>query len=261
MKRLTIDLESNVVEVEREAGESTSLPLSSPEAFAAVSKAWLRAGWDAKYVYSFTWLGRPIIQLPDDLMRLQEVIFQVAPDVIVETGVAHGGSLIFHASICKALGKGRVLGIDVEIRPHNRRAIEAHPLSTAITLIEGDTVAPQTVERVSRHIQPGETVLLLLDSCHTKEHVLAELEAYSSLVSVGSYAVAMDGIMGEVAGAPRTDPDWTWNNPCEAVRDFLARHPDFALVEPPFLFNEGSVKERVTYWPNAFLKRVAQAPV
>src|SRR5678815_3421901 len=123
-------------------GEKQEYGIGSPEAFRILSKLWLRSGWDAKYVYSFTWLGRPIIQLPEDLLRLQEVIYRVKPDVIIETGVAHGGSLIFYASLCKAMAKGRVIGVDVEIRAYNRSAIEAHELSSYITLIEGDSIAP-----------------------------------------------------------------------------------------------------------------------
>jgi cephalosporin hydroxylase len=236
-------------------GETTH-PLSSPEAFRLISKAWLRCGWDTKYVYSFSWMGRPIIQLPEDVLRIQEVIYRVKPDVIVETGVAHGGSLIFYASLFRAMGRGRVIGIDIEIRPHNRRAIEAHEMKPLITLVEGSSIEPAIVEAVRALITPGETVLVLLDSNHTKAHVLAELEAYGPLVTPGSYIVATDGIMKEVAGAPRTAPDWTWNNPLDAAVEFASRHPEFSLEEPGFPFNEGAIMERVTYWPKGFLKRI-----
>ena len=170
-------------------------------------------------------MGRPIIQLPEDVLRIQEVIYRVQPDVIIETGVAHGGSLIFYASLFKAMGRGRVIGIDIEIRPHNRRAIEAHEMKPLITLIEGSSIEPSIVEQVRALITPGETVLVLLDSNHTKAHVLAELEAYGPFVTPGSYIVATDGIMKEVAGAPRTGPDWDWNNPLDAAREFAAKHP------------------------------------
>jgi len=231
-------------------------PIGTPEAFSVVSRAWLRAGWDNKYVYSFTWLGRPIIQLPEDMVRIQEVIYTVKPDVIIETGVAHGGSLVFYASLCKAMGKGRVVGVDIEIRPHNRTAIEQHPLFPHITLIEGSSVDLKIIEAVKAEVNPGEHVLVLLDSCHTKEHVHAELRAYSSLVSPGSYIVVTDGIMEQVAGAPRTSQDWSWNNPRQAALEFTAGNPCFVIEEPEFLFNEGTVTERVTYWPSAFLKRI-----
>jgi len=253
---ISIDFEGGRVIVEGAGGARADYALDSAEAFAAVSRAWLRAGWDSKYAYSFTWLGRPIIQLPEDMIRIQEVIHTLRPDVIVETGVAHGGSLVFYASLCKVMGAGRVVGVDIEIRPHNRRAIEAHPLASYITLIEGSSTAPQTVEQVRARVRAGETVLVLLDSCHTKEHVLAELAAYSPLVSPGSYVVAMDGIMEQVAGAPRTQPDWVWNNPKRAAEEFADANPDFQIEEPPFAFNEGNVRGRVTYWPSAFIKRL-----
>ncbi|MCM3871755.1 MAG: cephalosporin hydroxylase family protein [Pyrinomonadaceae bacterium] len=230
--------------------------IGTPEAFSILSRLWLRAGWDTKYVYSFTWMGRPIIQLPEDMVRLQEVIHLTKPDVIIETGVAHGGSLIFSASLCKAMDKGRVIGIDIEIRPHNRKAIESHPLFPFITLIEGSSVDLAVVAEVKAQVKNGERVIIFLDSCHSKEHVAAELKAYAPLVSVGSYIVAMDGIMEQVVGASRTQPDWTWNNPKQAALEFVAANKDFIIEEPPFAFNEGSITERVTYWPSAFIKRV-----
>jgi len=231
--------------------------IGTPEAFRILSELWLRSGWDNKHVYSFTWLGRPMIQLPEDMIRLQEVIYTVQPDVIVETGVAHGGSLVFYATLCKAMGRGRVIGVDIEIRPQNRRAIESHWLPSYITLIEHDSTSPQAISKVKKLIPRGASVLVLLDSCHTREHVRRELEVYAPMVSPGSYIVAMDGIMGALAGAPRSQPDWTWNNPGEAARDFCSAHPEFEIVEPPFLFNEGSITRRVTYWPGAFIRRAA----
>ena len=251
----TIDEAAGIVIVTDGSGERR-LKLDSAEAFAAVSRAWLRCGWDTKYVYGFSWLGRPIIQLPEDLIRLQEVIYAVKPDVIIETGIAHGGSLIFYASLCKAMGRGRVIGIDIEIRPHNREPIEQHELFDYLTLIEGSSTDEAVVAQVAAQVKPGETVLVILDSNHTRDHVLAELDAYGKLVSKGSYIVACDGIMGEIPGAPRTEADWSWNNPAEAAKEFAARDARFVIVEPAFPFNEGVVTERVTYWPGAFLKRI-----
>jgi cephalosporin hydroxylase len=230
--------------------------LGSPEAFAVLSQLWLRSGWGNKHVYTFTWLGRPMIQLPEDMIRLQEVIYRLQPDVIIETGVAHGGSLMFYASLCKLMERGRVIGVDLDIRSANRAAIEAHPIAGFIKLVEGDSIDPATVEKVTAEVRPGETVIVLLDSCHTQAHVRAELGAYSNLVSVGSYVVAMDGIMQELAGAPRTRPDWTWNNPQSAAREFVAANPDFRIEEPEFVFNESNISKRVTYWPGAFIKRL-----
>lgn len=254
---IKVDIEQGTVTVE-EGELTTTHRLDTAEAFKIISDIWLRAGWDNKYVYSFTWLGRPIIQLPEDMFRLQELIHSQPPDVIVETGVAHGGSLIFYASLCKALDQGRVIGVDVEIRPHNREAIESHMLAPYITLIEGSSIDPDVVQSVRSLIDPEDTVMVLLDSSHTKEHVLAELNAYSQFVTPGSYILAMDGIMERVAGGQRTQPDWSWNNPKQAALEFVAANPEFTIEEPAFLFNEGNVSERVTYWPSAFIKRGPQ---
>lgn len=255
--KISIDLAGGLVTRE-EATDSETFPLGSAEGFGLVSMAWLRAGWDAKYVYSFSWLGRPIIQLPEDLLRIQEVIYSVRPDVIIETGVAHGGALVFYASVLRSMAGGRVVGIDVSIRAHNRGAIERHELSDMITLIEGDSVARDTVGAVMRLVGPDDRVMVMLDSRHTRDHVLTELRAYAPLVSVGSYIVAMDGIMGDVAGAPRTESSWSWDNPREAAREFVATNPKFIIEEPPFPFNEGVVRDRVTYWPAGFIRRISQ---
>ena len=238
-------------------GDSVMHPLGSAEGFAAVSRAWLRAGWDAKHVYSFTWFGRPIIQLPEDLVRMQEVVFTLRPDIIVETGVAHGGSLIFYASILRLLGKGRVIGVDIDIRSHNRSAIEAHEFASQISLIQGDSTERSTVDRVRSIIGPTDKVLVVLDSHHSRDHVLSELRLYSKLVTTGSYIVAADGIMKQVKGAQRTGADWDWNNPLEAINDFLLEDNHFIRSEPKWLFNEGAVRDRVTYWPMAFLYRAS----
>lgn len=253
--RITIDLVADVVTIDTHSGV-LNLPLASPEAFSAVSRAWLRIGWDTKYVYSFTWMGRPIFQLPEDMLRIQEIIYHVKPDVVIETGIAHGGSLIFYASLFKAMEKGRVIGVDIEIRPHNRQAIEAHDMIDRISMIEGSSIDDAIVADVRSQIQPDERGLVILDSNHTRAHVLAELLAYAEFVAVDSYIVACDGIMQEVVGAPRTSPEWITDNPQSAVKDFLAERDDFVLEEPEFPFNEGQITERVTYWPNAYLRRV-----
>jgi len=252
---IKIDIEQGIVSVD-EKGLTRDYSLGTPDAFKIISDIWLRAGWDTKYVYSFTWLGRPIIQLPEDMIRSQEVIHAVQPDVIIETGVAHGGSLVFYASLCKAMDRGRVIGVDIEIRPRNRSAIEFHPLFSLITLIEGSSIDPAITGQVQSQIRPGDRVMVFLDSCHQKEHVLSELRAYSSLVTPGSYIVAMDGIMEQFAGAPRGALDWAWNNPRQAALEFVQEDSDFSIEEPRFAFNEGQVKERVTYCPSAFIKRL-----
>lgn len=251
---IKIDMEKGEVMIER-GGAVQAYPMATQEAFSIISEAWLRCGWDNKYVYSFSWMGRPIIQLPEDMMRLQEVIYRVKPDVVIETGIAHGGSLIFYASLFKAMGRGRVIGIDIEIRPHNRKALEEHDLFPYLRLIEGSSVDDRIVAHVNSLITAGEKVLVVLDSNHTKQHVLAELNAYAKLVTSGSYIVATDGIMSNLAGAPRSNEDWIWNNPKAAAEEFVKTNPDFILEEPEFSFNEGNIKKMVTYWPSAWIKR------
>ena len=255
--KIVIDTDAGTVACEDGGGREVA-GLYTARAFELLSREWLRVGWTQRHSYGFTWLGRPIIQLPEDVLRAQELIYTLRPDVIVETGIAHGGSLVFYASVCKLLGSGRVIGVDVEIRPHNRSAIEAHPLSPLITLIEGDSVAPEVVARVKGLLRPDdETVLVLLDSNHTRAHVLAELEAYAPLVTPGSYAVAADGgVMELLAGAPGARPDWGWNNPKAAAAEFVRRNPGYVLEEPPPLFDEGLTRQRVSYWAGGYVRRV-----
>jgi cephalosporin hydroxylase len=253
--QLTIDTTREVL-VREADGERREMPLYSPEAFALLSQQWLRVGWAQRYSYTFSWLGRPIIQLPEDIIRIQEVIHQVEPDVIIETGVAHGGTLVFYASLCKVLGRGRVVGIDIEIRDHNREAVEEHALAEYITLLEGSSTDPRIVERVKALVQPGEAVLVVLDSDHSRAHVLTELEAYADLVSVGSYIVATDGIMRDLVGVPGSGPDWEEDNPYSAAQEFSRQRPDFTLEQPHWPFNESnSLRDNVTYWPGAWLRR------
>ncbi len=253
---ISFDEDTGLLTVDRD-GRRQTYRLDEREAFEAVADLWLRASWSAKHAYTFTWMGRPVIQLPEDLLRLQELVHLVQPDVTIETGIAHGGLLVFHAGLCKQMGHGRVIGVDIDIRSHNRAAIEAHPLAPLIELVEGDSIAPEVVRLVADQIQPGETVLVILDSNHTKEHVLAELEAYAPLVTPGSYIVAMDGdVMEHAVGLARSAPDWATNNPNAAAAEFVASHPGFELSEPPFLFNESNIERAVTGWRGGAVRRV-----
>ncbi|MFL5941899.1 MAG: cephalosporin hydroxylase family protein [Gaiellaceae bacterium] len=251
----TIDTEAGLISKDGD-GAARTIPLYSTDGFEELSELWLKVGWNQKHVYTFTWQGRPIIQLPDDMIRIQEVLHRVQPDVILECGVAHGGSLVYYASLCKLAGRGRVVGIDIEIRPHNREAIEAHPLAGLITLIEGSSTAPETVAAAASEIRPGETILAILDSNHTREHVRAELESYAPLVSVNSYLVVMDGIMRLVADTPRGAGEWESDNPIAAVDEFVADHPEFVVEQPPWPFNESELRANVTHWPRGYLRRV-----
>lgn len=231
------------------------IPLYSKEAFEFISKLWLKVGWEQKYSYAFSWMGRPIIQLPEDMIRIQEVIYRVKPDIIIETGVAHGGSLIYYASLCKVLEKGRVIGIDIDIRPHNRKAIETHELFSYITLIEGSSTASEIISYVKSLVKPNEVVLTILDSSHTKKHVLEELNAYHDLITLDSYIIAADGIMKDLYDVPRGSNEWKSDNPLEAVMEFVKKHPEFVVEQPRWPFNESELSENVTYWPGAWLRR------
>jgi len=254
--KLTIDTDKGELVATAPDGSQDRCPLFSERGFEILSDLWLQVGWNQRYSYSFTWFGRPLIQLPEDVLRVQEVVWSVQPDVIVETGVAHGGSLVFYASLCKALGKGRVIGIDIEVRAGNRDAIEAHALSDLITIIDGDSADPSIVRRVADAIRPGERVLVVLDSDHSYRHVSRELAAYGPLVSVGSYIVATDGIISAFHDLPAGQPAWAGDNATRAAADFAAANPQFELAPPARVFDESKVGRTPTYWPGAWLKRV-----
>lgn len=253
--KVQIDNEKNILTIE-EKNSSREVDLYSREAFEIISHHWVRVGWNQKYQYSFSWFGRPIIQLPEDMIRMQEVIYRLKPDLIIETGIAHGGSLIFYASLCKAIGSGRVLGIDIEIRPHNRKAIEEHELSSFITMIEGSSTDRKVVEKVEQNARGCRTVLVILDSNHTYDHVYCELEAYHKLVTPGSYIVATDGIMRDLHDVPRAGKNWIGDNPTRAAQNFATKHPEFVIEQPSWPFNESELKNNITHWPEAWLKRV-----
>ena len=225
---------------------------------ARASREWIDRANARKYSYHFEWLGRPIIQYPQDMIAMQEIIWSVQPDLIVETGIAHGGSLIFSASMlelnaaCGGPQDAEVLGVDIDIRAHNREAIEAHPMAKRISMIEGSSVAPGIIAQVKTKAATKQRVLVFLDSNHTHDHVLAELRAYASLASVGSYCVVFDTIIEDMPAG--TFPDRPWgrgNNPKTAVRDFLKTHPEFEV-------DKGiDYKLLVSVAPEGYLKRVA----
>jgi cephalosporin hydroxylase len=193
------------------------------------------------YTYNFSWMGLPIIQFPQDVLMMQEIIFKVKPDIIIETGVARGGSLVFYASMLELIGEknGKVLGIDVEIRPHNRYALENHPMSNKIELIEGSSIDISTLAQVSKYLDGSETVMVCLDSKHTHDHVLSELNAYHSFVSPGSYLVVFDttvevfnkDVVDELAKSYRFKPWGKGSNPKSAINEFLLEHNDFKIED------------------------------
>ncbi|WP_438280806.1 cephalosporin hydroxylase family protein [Pseudomonas alabamensis] len=182
-----------------------------------------------KYTYHFSWMGRPIIQLPQDMIAMQELVWRIQPDLIIECGVAHGGSIIYYASLLQLLGHGEVLGIDVDIRAHNRQAIESHPMAHRITLFEGSSIDLAMVERVRAHAQ-GKRVMVVLDSNHTHAHVLEELRHYAPLVSVDSYCVVMDTVVEDMPADAFPDRPWGHgDNPKTAVWAFLEENGDFQI--------------------------------
>jgi len=224
---------------------------STNQSLKDTSQKFLRASLETQYSYNFSWLGRPVIQYPQDLLALQEIIWAVQPDLIIETGIAHGGSLIFSASMLALLGgERRVIGIDIDIRAHNRAAIEQHPMFKHITLLEGSSLDPSIVEQVRVLAADHKNVMLTLDSNHAHTHVLAELRLYANLVSVGSYAVVFDGVIESMPAEFSRDRPWgPGDNPLTATREFLAERDDFEVdhaIEDKLL---------VTAAPSGYLKR------
>jgi cephalosporin hydroxylase len=196
--------------------------------------AFMRESIQPKYSYNFSWLGRPIIQYPQDMVAMQELVWAVQPDLIVETGIAHGGSLIMYASLlelnaaCGGPPDARVVGVDIDIRAHNRAAIEAHPMHRRITMIEGSSVDPAVVAQVGDAAAGRQRVLVCLDSNHTHDHVLAELHAYAPMTSVGSYCVVFDTVIEDLPAGMFPDRPWDpGNNPKTAVHEYLTSHPEF----------------------------------
>ena len=211
----------------------------------------------AQYSYNFSWMGRPIIQYPQDMIAMQEIIWQVQPDLIIETGIAHGGSTIFSAAMlelnaaCGGPADAEVVSIDIDIRAHNRAAIEAHPMMKRITMLEGSSVAPEIVAQVYKKAEGKKKILISLDSNHTHEHVLAELEAYAPLTSIDSYCVVFDTIVEDLPeGKPFARPWGKGNNPKTAVWEYLQSHPEFAIDR------ELENKLIISVAPDGYLKRV-----
>ncbi len=223
---------------------------------------------NAKYCYNFAWLGRPIIQYPQDIVAMQELIWRVKPDLILETGIAHGGSIIFSASmlalleLCEATEAGtvldprtprrKVLAVDIDIRAHNRAAIDAHPMRSRIEMIEGSSIAPEVIDQVKAFAADYSRILVCLDSNHTHDHVLAELNAYAPLTSVGSYCVVLDTIIEDLPAGTFDDRPWgPGDNPKTAASQYVRAHPEFEI--------DRAIQNQllITVGPDGFLKRLA----
>lgn len=229
-------------------GERTTVDVYSQEGLDLLSNLWIKSAAQHRLMYEPTWLGRPVIQFSTDIVMIQELLWKIQPDVVVETGVAHGGSLVLSASVLELIGKGKVIGIDIEIRPHNRTAIEAHPLKHRIELIEGSSVAEETLDAVKKAVGNAKSVLVFLDSNHTESHVREELELYAPLVTPGSYIVAHDGAQAWVWDIPNGKPEWKDDHPLNAIHKFLKSHPEFT-IDPHW------TRLGITSSPDGFLKR------
>jgi len=210
---------------------------------------------EQRYSYRFKWMGIPVIQYPQDLIAMQEIIYEVKPDIIIETGIAHGGSLMFYATLMDTVTDGIVIGIDVDIRPQNRKAIMTHPLWYRIDLIEGSSVNFETLKKVVRIIKKNDVkepvIMVVLDSLHTHRHVLKELEMYSPLVSVGSYLVVFDTIIEYLPAGSFPGKPWSvGNNPATAVKEFLTTHPGFEV--------DDKIEKRImiTTAPGGYIRRI-----
>ncbi|MGC5700250.1 cephalosporin hydroxylase family protein [Pseudomonas sp. NFXW11] len=242
--------ENNVIHAFEQECQAQIAAQGQDEKLKGLARDFFNESASHKYSYHFSWMGRPIIQLPQDMMAMQEIIWQVKPDLVIECGIAHGGSIIYYASLLELQGHGEVLGIDLDIRPHNREAVEQHPMSKRIRMIEGSSIDPAIAEQV-RAAAAGKKVILVLDSNHTHEHVLEELRLYAPLVSVGSYCVVMDTVVEDMP--PEFFPDRPWgpgDNPKTAVWAYLEENRDFQIDQ------QMQNKLLITVAPDGYLRRV-----
>jgi len=265
IKNYITETDSSII-LKNENGQE-EVKLYTKEGFEMLSNLWIKVAAEFKVNYELTWLGRPIIQFGSDMIMLQELIWEVKPDIFIETGIAHGGSLILSASMlalldmCDAIEAGqiinpkdskrKVLGLDIDIRQHNREAIESHPMASRIQMIQGSSIDPDVVSQVRNIASNYQRILVCLDSNHTHAHVLSELEAYGELVSLGSYCCVFDTLIEDLPKDMYQDRPWgVGNNPKTAVFEFLKTHPEFQIdknIEHKLL---------ITVAPDGYLKRI-----
>lgn len=255
-----------VAQFESERAASVTANGANP-ALRSSADAFILKAMEARYVYNFDWMGRPVIQFPQDTQAVQEIIWQTRPDIVIETGIAHGGSLIFSASVLAlvdyadavrdgavvdpAKPKRRVIGVDIDVRPHNKAAILAHPMASRIAMVEGSSIDSKTIDKVKSLIPAGARVMVCLDSMHTHDHVLAELRAYGPLVSPGCYCIAFDGFVENLPKSLFEDRPWgPGNNPKTAVHAFVAENDSFTIDAGMY------DKVMISSAPDGFLKRV-----
>ncbi|CAN2046963.1 Rhamnosyl O-methyltransferase [Candidatus Magnetomoraceae bacterium gMMP-1] len=232
-------------------GKSQSAEVYSYEGMELISSLWLKLYAQSKLTHNITWLGVPIIQVSGDIMMMQELIWKVRPDVIIECGLAHGGSALFYASVCELIGKGYIIGVDVEIRQYNKIAIQNHPLSHRVKMLEGSSTSEDIITKIIEITKNLNRVMVVLDSNHSKEHVARELDLYKDIVTPGSYLVAMDGAQAFVWDIPNGKPEWKEDNPLIAIEEFLEKNSDFEV-------DEHYTRLKVTANPKGFLRKVVQ---
>lgn len=241
----------NEIEKFKKEVEENIVLQGNNEHLKSTASAFMDASIRSRYSYNFTWLGRPIIQYPQDIIAIQEIIYQLQPDIIIETGIAHGGSLILHASICELIGKGEVLGIDIDIREHNKAEILNHRMSKRITMIQGSSIDESIVAQVAQKIAGKQTVLVILDSNHTHEHVLNEMKLYSKFVTKDSYMLVFDTVVEDLPNDIYNNRPWgVGDNPKTAVWEFLKENNDF-VIDKAF-----DNKLLISVAPDGFLKKV-----
>ena len=233
----------------KNGGSETEVKLYSQEGLDMLSNLWVKAAAEFKLMYELTWMGRPIIQFGTDMIMLQQLIWDNQPDIFVETGIAHGGSLIYTASLFELMGKGHVIGVDIEIRQHNRVAIEAHPMYKRITMIEGSSIGESTITELEKNLGEGKKVMVMLDSNHSTDHVLKEMELYSKYIPVGGYLIVQDGAQAWVSDIPRGKKEWKDDNPLTAIHEFMKHNSDFII-------DESYTRLGITQSPCGYLKRV-----
>jgi len=247
LKNYETETKSKLI-LKNENGNS-EVDLYSEEGLEMLSNLWVKVAAEFKLMYELTWLGRPIIQFGDDMIMLQQLIWEVKPDIFIETGIAHGGSLIYTASLFELMGNGKVIGIDVEIRAHNRTAIEEHAMYKRIEMIEGSSVDVLTIEKLEKLLEDGKTITVMLDSNHSKDHVLKEMQLYSKYVSKGGYLIVQDGAQAWVSDTPRGKAEWKEDNPLAAIEIFLKDNDNFVV-------DHKYTRMGITQSPCGYLQRV-----
>lgn len=243
-------MNENILKFQKEVDENIAAQATNSK-LKETASAFMNESIKSRYSYNFTWLGRPIIQYPQDIIAIQEIIYQIQPDLIIETGIAHGGSLIFHASICEIIGKGEVLGIDIDIREHNKIEILQHKMNKRISMIQGSSIDEKVIEQVKKVAEGKEKILVILDSNHTHDHVLSEMKLYSNFVTKNSYMLVFDTVVEDLPKELYEDRPWSvGNNPKTAVWEFLNHNDNFVID------NRMDNKLLLSVAPQGYLKRI-----